>query len=186
MDNPVRKRVLRIKRKHKYGVSAKEARTYNGTTYHSKMEASRAAELDMLLRGKVIDKWTRQVAVKLGEDFQTVVDFKVTYIINNRFVVGYEEIKGFETPAFKQVRRLWKKYGPAKLQIMKRSGKGWKTEVITPDRMDNKPAVKPEPPTKGKTVSKTLRARKDNRTSKTKNNSTRKKKTDKKCSSKKK
>jgi hypothetical protein len=120
-------------RKHKYGVAPKDERTFDGTVYHSKAEAFRATELDLLLCGKIIAGWDRQVEIPLGEDFHTVVDFMVSYIVDGRIVIGYEEIKGYETPDFKRVRKLWKKYGPADLLIMKRSGKGWKVETITPD-----------------------------------------------------
>ena len=122
-----------------HGVAAKHARKYKDRVYHSKMEMYRAIELDQLQAGGVIKDWTPQVTVPLGADFKTIVDFKVTYIVNNRFVVGYEEIKGFETERFKITRRLWKKYGPAKLLVMKRAGAGrWHTEIITPDAMKTK------------------------------------------------
>lgn len=120
-------------RPHKYGVAPKPERTYEGIAYHSKAEAIRAFELDLLLRGGVIAKWIRQVRIELGEDFHTVVDFEVDYIVDGAVVTGFEEIKGFETPDFKRIRKLWKKYGPAKLIILKRSGRGWKKEIITPD-----------------------------------------------------
>jgi hypothetical protein len=117
------------RREHKYHAQATE---YDGVRYDSKAEATRAEELDLLLRrgvqgyGYGIQMWVRQVGIRLGPDFATRVDF---------LVIGHgehhcEEIKGFETPAFRTVRRLWKKYGPCPLAIRKREAEGWKTEWL--------------------------------------------------------
>lgn len=116
-------------RRHKYNVAPRAERTYKNVCYASKAEATRARELNMLMMmiPSQLEEYARQVPVKLGEDFTTIVDF-VLYYFNG--TVRYEEIKGFETKRFKQVRRLWKKHGPGPLHIMKWYGSGWKTEVL--------------------------------------------------------
>ena len=110
-------------RPHKYGAVSTE---YNGVTYASQVEATRAAELDLLVRGGVIDRWRRQVHFPLGEDFGTVVDF----LVESNGKTWVEEVKGFETSDFHRVRRLWQKYGPVPMLILKRKGNGWLKETI--------------------------------------------------------
>lgn len=114
-------------RRHKYSIAPRAERTYKGFCYASKAEATRARELDLLKMAGGLVRWDRQIAIQLGQDFKTVVDFVLHYR-NGR--VRYEEIKGHETDDFKRVRRLWEKYGPGPLHIMKWYGSGWKTEVL--------------------------------------------------------
>lgn len=53
------------------------------------------------------------------------------FIIDSEsFVYKYIDVKGVETPAFKKNRKLWKAYGPCPLEIVTKSGKVWKHEVI--------------------------------------------------------
>jgi hypothetical protein len=92
----------------------------------------RAAELDMLVRNSDISGWARQCKVRLGEDFETCVDFVVWRM--NPYDPGerawIEEVKGKETPNFKEVRRLWAKHGPCDMKILKRKGNGWAVEWL--------------------------------------------------------
>jgi len=113
--------------RHKYGVAPAAERQYNGVTYHSKAEAIRAQQLDLLVRGGEIVRWDRQVAIQLGDDFHTVVDF---VIVDKDGRTYAEEIKGFETKQFKTVRRLWMKYGPFPMRIMKLRNKTWQKEFV--------------------------------------------------------
>lgn len=87
----------------------------------------RAAELDLLVQYGAIRSWERQVKVPLGEDFKTRVDFVVVGPNGAKWI---EEVKGYETTTFRTVRRLWKKYGPMPMLILKRSGSRWKTERL--------------------------------------------------------
>lgn len=127
------------KKRNKYNVADAEDRTYGvdkhgePVVFHSAAEAERAQELDLLLRGKVITGYERQVEFQLGEDTIYVADFVVHgFDLSNATATWVEEIKGFETREFKRVRRLWKKYGPCTMIIYTRKGNGWVTERIVP------------------------------------------------------
>ena len=113
------------RRKHKYGVAPKEDRTLDGIVYHSKAEMIRAGELKLLMKAG----WfaLRQVPLQLTDDDRYVVDFFVQEPDGCRH---FEDVKGVETPAFRRVRRLWLKYGPGRLTILKRKGDKWETEHI--------------------------------------------------------
>ena len=107
--------------------SPAEDRTFDGVVYDSKAECKRAGELAALVQAGVHRKVERQVKFQLGPDFATKVDFVVTTTIGLRWV---EEVKGFEKPRFRDVRRLWKKYGPMPMLVMVPKGTGWKTERV--------------------------------------------------------
>ncbi len=113
--------------RNKYGVAPKAARTYNGVVYHSKAEAKRAQELDLLLKGGAIREWRRQVTIKLGPDIKYRADF---IVVDDAGVIHAEDVKGYETPDFKRVRRLWQKYMDYPLVVLKRKGKGWARDVV--------------------------------------------------------
>lgn len=99
---------------------------YDGVTYDSRAESEWAARLDLLKRAGEVLKWQRQVLVKLGPQITTRVDFKVW----TKRGIHFDEIKGVETPAFKQVRRWWRDCGPAPMQICTLKGKRWTIEVL--------------------------------------------------------
>ena len=101
----------------------------DGVSFPSKAEARRYLELLLLLRGKCINGFCRQVPFMLGcpENIYRV-DFLVFYSDS----VQAEDVKGMETPTFKKNKRLWAKYGPCSLKLLKASGTKWKTETITP------------------------------------------------------
>lgn len=108
---------------HKY----KAAPTiYNGVRYDSKAEAERAKELDLLKRAGDIHDWKGQVHFILG-DINYRADF---LILGTDGEIWIEDVKGMETDRFRIVRKLWKKYGPLPLHILKRKGKQWNTEII--------------------------------------------------------
>ncbi len=116
----------------KYGVAAKADRTYNHVVYHSKAEARRAQELDLLIRGGVVERWQRQVKFQLGLDVVYVVDFHVTNIPGVLLTEWVEDVKGHETREFKFKKKLWKKYGTMPLAIIK----GRKVEWVRPVQED--------------------------------------------------
>lgn len=110
---------------HKYRVSVRHARTYNGVVYASKAEMRRAVELDLLLKAGQIRSYRRQPLYQLGADFHYRADFEVM----RHDGVHAEDVKGFETREFRRVKRLWRKYGPVNLVILKRA-RGWTAETI--------------------------------------------------------
>jgi len=122
---------------------------YNGVIYDSDQEAQRAMVLDGLKADGEVAWWLRQVWIQLGPDHRTRLDFQVAkpaYIkaewknahdadgeslIETASDLGAvcvhgEDVKGAETPAFKKTRKLWKKYGPFPLYVVKTKG----TEII--------------------------------------------------------
>ncbi len=68
---------------------------YNGVTYHSAKEASKAAELDMLVKAGEIDYWLRQVPFIVGYDPMTiyVADFMTFQRIQGLWHIEVIEIK---------------------------------------------------------------------------------------------
>lgn len=104
---------LKPKRRHKYGVSAPEDRTYNGVVYDSKAEAGQALELDILVRSGSVKEWFRQIPFPLvveGKLICTlVVDFRIVY--KGGTVVNLE-IKGVETAAYRIKLKLFRALYP--------------------------------------------------------------------------
>lgn len=121
-------------RQHKYGVADKGRRTYNGVAYDSLAEMLRATELDLLLRTGNIRAWAPQRWIPLGPDFGTRVDFVVR---DNNGSMYAEEVKGYEPREFKVVRRLWPKYAPFPMKILKRKGTSWSVEWLAGKDGDN-------------------------------------------------
>ncbi len=116
---------------HKYGA---KATTYKGVRYDSQAEARYAADLDLQKQAGDIAFWLRQVKIPLGVDISTRIDFLVFTSSHNPrsswFNVYAAEVKGVETADFRRVRKLWTKYGPCNLCIVKRG----EVEVIEPAR----------------------------------------------------
>jgi hypothetical protein len=72
--------------------------TYNGYSYDSKKEAHKAAELDLLVKGKEIKSWTRQDRIALkGENGTTVCHYKPDFTIYHND--GTIEILEIKSPA---------------------------------------------------------------------------------------
>lgn len=113
---------------------------YNGVTYDSKAEAEYAAQLDMEMasRQKYVSWWVRQVTFALGcPENAYRVDFLVMTPgydrVGGNFHIHAVDVKGCETPKFKKDKKLWAKYGPCPLKIVKSvSGKLSTVEVIRP------------------------------------------------------
>lgn len=92
---------------------------YRGCVYDSKSEANRAAILDIFVVAGEVLWWTRQVPFWLGSArIKVVVDF----LVATPNGIRCEDIKGFETPRFRDIRKLWAAHGPVNLWIVKRSG----------------------------------------------------------------
>jgi hypothetical protein len=98
---------------------------YGGIRYDSVAEADRAATLDNQVAARVVLWWTRQVPFWLGPaNIKVIMDFLVVSPLG----VRVEDVKGMETPRFRDIRKLWFAHGPVDLWIVKRSG----IEVIGP------------------------------------------------------
>ncbi len=112
--------------KSKYG--AKRTK-HAGYSFASKMEASRFTELELLKRAGEISEIQVQAQVVLTE--ASIIykpDFKITYPDGH---VEWEEVKGFETDAWKIKKRLWRFYGPGILKIfMGQGGRLFLAETI--------------------------------------------------------
>lgn len=106
------------RRRHKYGVSPKEQRTYRGRVYASKAEMRRAVELESLRSAGVVRVVVDQPRVVFGD---TGVDYRPDFlVVGTDGSVWYEDVKGVETQDFKTKARLWASMGPAPLRIIKR------------------------------------------------------------------
>lgn len=117
-----------VQRRHKFGVSAKEARTVDGIVFASKLEAERYKELKALEAMGAIVKFERQVTFTLGvPENKYRVDFLV---FPNYGEVWAEDTKGMTRPADIKNMKLWAAYGPCDLRIMKRKKLAWATQVV--------------------------------------------------------
>ncbi len=115
-------------KRHKYGVSAPEARTYNGKVYASKAEAVCAANMDLLIRIGEVREVVEQPRLWLGIREEVYVpDFLVIVMNGPLGHAYYVDVKGHETARFKHVKRLWRNYGRLPLHIVRR---GKTVEVI--------------------------------------------------------
>lgn len=102
-------------------------RTYKNVVYDSLMECKRARVLDLLGRGSGPLTVERQVKVQLGPDFSTRVDFVVSRDGEPAYA---EEVKGWETPTFRTVKRLWRKYGPYPMVVLTLEGSTWTSYTV--------------------------------------------------------
>ena len=119
-------------KRHKYGVAAKEDRTFGSLVFDSKAEMVRWQEHLVLIKTGHVTHVNRQVKVMLG-DIPYVVDYQVLESLEKWWM---EEVKGVETPRFKLVKKLWPKYGPCPLVILKRKGNGWVKTIIHPEQKE--------------------------------------------------
>lgn len=123
--------VKKFGRRNKFNVAPKEQRTHNGKVYASKAEAEYAAVIGLSLRAGAILCVQEQPCVTLGlPELKYIPDFLITNNDGSKF---YVDVKGMETPIFRKNKKLWAKYGPGQLHIVKKSGKRFKpVEIITP------------------------------------------------------
>lgn len=108
-------------RRHKYNVSAPEARTWRERTYASKAEMLYAQLLNLELDDGQLIEIVEQPRIRLGPDFVYVPDFLV--IPSGNGEPWYVDVKGVQTPQFRKAKKLWAKYGRLSLCVMKQAGK---------------------------------------------------------------
>lgn len=117
---------------------------YNGVRYHSKAEAIRARELDQLKAVGHVVWWIGQPVFRLGvAECKYVADFLVvtahaTPLLDKRFETPFmfkevhaEDVKGVTTSKFARDAKLWRRFGPCPLHLIKR---GKCVEVITSEQ----------------------------------------------------
>lgn len=119
MSPTARTLIMQLRRRNKYGVAPKEQRIYKGQLYASKAEMEYAQRLDL---DPDVKWWLRQVPVQLGEDTVTRVDFLVHEFngASQSWRTYAVDVKGMETRDFKRIKKLWAKYAPFPLRIVKR------------------------------------------------------------------
>jgi len=100
--------------------------------YASRIEAERADQLALLERAGAISNVTYNKSVQLGPDRKYKPDFR--YVQNGQTI--WEEVKGVETDRYRDNKKLWRKYGPGLLRIVKRGtgGRLVVTEEIVPEK----------------------------------------------------
>jgi hypothetical protein len=112
--------VAKPRRRNKYGARRTE---YGGVVYASKLEARRAEELD-----QAYYEFRSQPSFDLA-GVRYVADFAVLDSATGDAHV--EDIKGIITPKFRVVMKLWLRFGPCPLRVLKDSGDGrWITTII--------------------------------------------------------
>jgi hypothetical protein len=75
---------------------------YNGVTYHSKLEAAYAKELDLRLKAKDIKGWERQVKLDLRVNGQHINNYHIDFIIHhNDGSREFVEVKGMALEPWK-------------------------------------------------------------------------------------
>ena len=91
---------------------------YKGRNYASKIEAARAAELDVLKDVGEIIHWEPQVRFRnLGDGTSS---YTVDFVVFEKYgIVHAEEVKGMEHPWYKMNKRKWGRFGPCDLVIIK-------------------------------------------------------------------
>lgn len=116
--------------KHKYG--ARRLQTHDGRSFASKLESSLYDQLKLREKAGEIRDLECQVKVYLTDaEIGMIPDFRFFEIKTNSLV--YAEAKGFQTPEYRIKRKLWKFYGPGKLEVWGGSYKSLKlVEVICP------------------------------------------------------
>ncbi len=101
---------------------------YNGVAYASKAEATRAYELDLMVKADRIAWWIGQPKFRLG--------CPENVYVADALVIGYgelwvEDVKGVMTAKFRRDVKLWRSYGPCELRVIK----GKKSEIIVPNHL---------------------------------------------------
>jgi hypothetical protein len=117
-------------KKNKYRAIA--AKATDGRSFHSKLERSVYEMLKLRQRAKEIQDLECQVQVRLTDaQIGTKVDFAFTLRMTGER--QFAEAKGFETERWLIIRKLWKHYGPAPLEIWTgTAAKPRVTEIIVP------------------------------------------------------
>lgn len=119
-------------RGHKYGAQKTSRKVERaGYSFASKAEAELFDWLHLRQRNGEISNLKTQVCVYLTK---ARILYKPDFSFEENGETVFAEFKGFETDMWKLKRRLWKAgYGPAKLEVWKKSGKNLiLAEVIFP------------------------------------------------------
>ena len=104
------------RRRNKYGVAPKDARTYDGVTFASKREMEVYIELSMLARAGAISCLERQPKFPFPMGFSYVADFAFWQDGKRRVI----DVKGHETAVFKLKRKCMEHFYPTvKLEVWK-------------------------------------------------------------------
>ena len=90
---------------------------YGDRWYASRWEAAYAERLDVLMKAGRIRFWLRQPLIDLGPDMSYKADFEVVGIDGQVWMV---DAKGKDTPRFRQIKRLWRKYARCDLLVVYR------------------------------------------------------------------
>ena len=114
---------IKVHRKNKYNAKPTQ---YRGWRFDSKAEATFAELLDQRKISGQVAYWLRQVPFDLTETDRYKADFLV---IESDGTIYAVDVKGFQTPAFMKIRKLWKRYGEMPLRIVKTNSQ---TETIEP------------------------------------------------------
>jgi hypothetical protein len=115
---------------NKFSVAPRAERTWNGVVYDSKAEMLYARDvLGFAHEHGQLKSWDRQVKIPLGEDDSLRVDFVVVQLDGSKEA---HEVKGVWTSDFRRKVRLWRKYGPMPLLIIKKHGPSWDRSVVLP------------------------------------------------------
>ncbi len=116
---------------NKFNVAPKAERTHDGVLYGSKAEMEYAIRAIHWLQIGLLVYLQFQPSYRLGPDTVYRADF---FEIQDTGHFCAVEVKGFETDVWLAKKKLWKKYGPCELHIVKG---GKIVEVIEPDGMKN-------------------------------------------------
>lgn len=99
--------------------------TFNGISYPSKAEAARAEYLTWAAERGHILWWIGQPKFRLGCAENV---YQPDFLVVMKSGVHVEDVKGMETQKFRRDRRLWKRYGPCPLWVIK----GKHVEIVAP------------------------------------------------------
>ena len=101
-----------MRRRNKYGVAPKAARTFQGTVFASKAEMTRWIELQLLERGGGITGLRRQVRFPLAMNGEPICVYVADFVYIEDGVEVVEDRKGVKTPEFKLKAKMFRaQYG---------------------------------------------------------------------------
>ena len=99
------KRFKDFRKKAKYNNTKCE---YRGSTYHSKLEAKYAQDLDLRVKAKEILSWDRQVKIELDVNGYHICNYYIDFIARYPDgTVEYSEVKGLATEVWKLKWKLF-------------------------------------------------------------------------------
>ena len=107
---------------HKFNAVAVER---DGFRFKSKMQRKRYDELKLAQTAGDVVMFLQEVPFRMPGTVYWA-DFLVFWSNGTTTV---EDVKGMETPRFKKIRKLWKRYGVMPLRIVKKNSQ---TEILEP------------------------------------------------------